>query len=190
MTGLPAEPAPVTGAPAEPASVVAARQLAEEARLRRSAVRRRPPRPGSTAGAVRGLFAFGAALAVVLTALTWGHGSVACPAIGWGSSVRVELAGDWSAQPVGAVELVCSPSCELPLVLDEVTGEPASLQAGAEPLVWPVLLGEQPGSAVATVRATDGTVLARAASALDFQRVGGTEECGGPLEAIVRVPAP
>jgi hypothetical protein len=133
---------------------------------------------------------FGAALAALLVGLSWGHDSVACPAIGWGSSVRVELTGDWSARAVGVVELECSPSCERPTVLDEVTGEPVELGAESDPLSWPVLYGERPDSAVATVWAPDGSELARVESQLEFERVGGTEECGGPAEAIVRVPAP
>ncbi|MBB3675394.1 hypothetical protein [Modestobacter versicolor] len=138
---------------------------------------------------MKGLLAFGAALAAVLVVLTWGHGDVACPAIGWGSTVRVELAGDWSGQPLGVVELTCTPGCEPLTVLDEVTGEPVQLGTAPDPLVRPVF-GEQPRSAVATVRAADGTVLARVESALRFERVGGTEECGGPTEAVVAVPAP
>jgi hypothetical protein len=131
----------------------------------------------------------GAALAALLVGLSWGHDSVACPAIGWGSSVRVELTGDWSAQPVGVVELECSTPCERLAVLDEVTGEPVQLDEAVDPLSWPVF-GEQPGSALATVRATDGTQLARVESQLEFERVGGTEECGGPTETTVRLPAP
>jgi hypothetical protein len=113
----------------------------------------------------------------------------ACPAIGWGSSVRVELTGAWSAQPVGVVELECSTPCERLTVLDEVTGEPVELHTGSDPLSWPVF-GERPGSAVATVLAPEGSELARVESQLEFERVGGTEECGGPTEATVRVPAP
>jgi hypothetical protein len=118
-------------------------------------------------------------------------GVTACPAIVWGSSVRVEPAGDWSALPVGTVELACSTPCERTAVLDEVTGEPAPPGPAADPLSWPVSPGEErPGSAVATVRATDGTELARVESPLHFERVGGTEECGGPTEATVTVRVP
>jgi hypothetical protein len=140
---------------------------------------------------VKGLVVFVAALVALLLAATWGHGGdgQACPAIGWSSSVRVELTGDWSARPVGVVELECSTPCERLTVLDEVTGEPVELHTGSDPLSWPVF-GELPSSAVATVLAPDGSELARVESQLDWERVGGTEECGGPAEAIVRVPAP
>ena len=36
----------------------------------------------------------------------------------------------------------------------------------------------------------DGGVLAGLSADLDWQRVGGSEECGGPHEATVTVPAP
>ena len=132
---------------------------------------------------------FGAALVAVLVAFRRGQDVVACPAIGWGSEVRVELTGDWPARTVGVVELVCSTPCERLTVRDEVTGEPVRLEATPDPLSWPVF-GALPRSAVATVRATDGTALARAAAALRFERVGGSEECGGPMRAVVRVEAP
>jgi hypothetical protein len=134
---------------------------------------------------------FAAALVALLVGLTWDEGATACPAIGWGSSIRVELTGDWSVHPVGVVELECSSPCERLTVLDEVTGRPVELDPAADPLSWPVDFAEErPDSAVATVRATDGTELARVEAALRFERVGGTEECGGPTEATVTVPAP
>jgi hypothetical protein len=139
---------------------------------------------------VKGLLVFAVALGALLWAASRAGGpDVVCPAIGWGSAVRVELTGDWSAQPVGVVELECSTPCERLTVLDEVTGEPVQLHEAVDPLSWPVF-GERPGSAVATVLAPDGSELARVESQLEFERVGGTEECGGPTEATVRVPAP
>jgi hypothetical protein len=139
---------------------------------------------------VKGLLVFAVALGALLWAASWAGGpDVACPAIGWGSSVRVELTGDWSAQPVGVVELECSTPCERLAVLDEVTGEPVQLHEAVDPLSWPVF-GERPGSAVATVLAPDGSELARVESQLEFERVGGTEECGGPMRATVTGPAP
>ena len=47
-----------------------------------------------------------------------------------------------------------------------------------------------PDSAVVTVLAADGTVLAEEERDLDWVRVGGSAACGGPMEAAVEVAAP
>jgi hypothetical protein len=47
-----------------------------------------------------------------------------------------------------------------------------------------------PDSAVLTILGPDGTELAELDADLDWRRVGGTEECGGPSAASVVVPAP
>ncbi|MGY2081331.1 hypothetical protein [Modestobacter sp. SYSU DS0657] len=110
--------------------------------------------------------------------------STACPAIGYLPSVRVELTGDWSGHPVGSVQLDCSPPCER-ITLDDPPAE-----AGPPVLSWIVPSGPLPDSAVATVLAPDGSVLAEVEADLDFERVGGSAECGGPMEATAEVPAP
>ena len=47
-----------------------------------------------------------------------------------------------------------------------------------------------PDSVVVTVLGPDGATLADLETDLDWRRVGGTEECGGPMTASVVVPAP
>ncbi|MGY1749399.1 hypothetical protein [Modestobacter sp. SYSU DS0511] len=122
-------------------------------------------------------------LAGLLTACDGGV-PIACPAIGYLPSVLVELTGDWSGHPVGSVQLDCSSPCERP-TLDDPPAEDDPTVLG-----WIVPSGPLPDSAVATVRAPDGSVLAEVEAGLDFERVGGSAECGGPMEATVEVPAP
>ena len=47
-----------------------------------------------------------------------------------------------------------------------------------------------PDTVVVTVLGADGGTLAEVEADLDWVRVGGSEECGGPGEASVVVPAP
>ncbi|HYO35192.1 MAG TPA: hypothetical protein VER97_03890 [Geodermatophilus sp.] len=47
-----------------------------------------------------------------------------------------------------------------------------------------------PGTVEVTVLGPDGAVLAEVEADPDRVRLGGSEECGGPHEATVTVPAP
>ena len=47
-----------------------------------------------------------------------------------------------------------------------------------------------PESVVVTVLGADGSDLAEVSADLEWHRVGGSEECGGPMETTVTVPAP
>ena len=116
----------------------------------------------------------------------------ACPAVAWGSVVVVELAGGWAAVDVGSVDVECAPtSCAPMTVLEEGTGATLAPAPSSAPLTRAVdPSGPLPESAVVTVLAPDGRQLARLETDLEFVRVGGSEECGGPMEARVEVPAP
>jgi hypothetical protein len=136
----------------------------------------------------------GVALAGLLTLVGCDAGGppAACPAIGWSNTVTVELAGDWPAVDGGSVRLACSSPCGCYVRLDE---DPAPvvqvpLPLGRSPSVEFGLLMTTPASAVVTVLGADGAVLAEVDTDLDWVRVGGSEECGGPHEATVEVPAP
>ncbi|GAB3192996.1 hypothetical protein GCM10027261_06880 [Geodermatophilus arenarius] len=120
-----------------------------------------------------------------------GSGAVVCPAIGWVDAVRVELTGDWTGPAPASVRVVCEPSCGQVVRLDrdpeprrEVTAPLTGTTAGV-----PTGTGT-PDAATVTVLAADGGALAEVDADLDWVRVGGSEECGGPMEATVVVPAP
>ena len=133
---------------------------------------------------------------------------VACPAIGWLNNVLVELEGDVSAvaEVQGCVDDVCSqvvrpPTTDVPVeiitpapggTIDE-TGQkshpPRELLSPymATPLdedSWVINL-DMDTPEIVTVRAlaADGTVLVEGEFTLDWVRVGGSEQCGGPEEA-------
>lgn len=140
----------------------------------------------------------------------------ACPAIGWSNSLSVELEGGVSsvAEVQGCVEDVCSHFVRLPPKTDApveiITPAPGGGGGGEtrrshpprefSPYMasrvdedsWRVRF-EMTSPASVTVRAldTDGAVLAEEDFALEWVRVGGSEQCGGPGEAgpvTLRIP--
>jgi hypothetical protein len=112
----------------------------------------------------------------------------ACPAVGYSSSLVVELAPDWPAGQAQSVTIECDEPCAVPpMDGGEAAGTPTAVLAdGAALFDW---FGDQP-SVVVTVLDGDGAELTSLQTELDWVRVGGTEECGGPLDATVTVPAP
>ena len=142
-------------------------------------VQRRPPAARRRVAAA--LVLAGAALA--------GCTPTACPAIAWGRTLTVVLADGWPPGTGRTVHLACAEPCEV------LTARPVAPGAGPSAPVRGTAATFQPTygafeSVVATVGDADGTELARVDAALDWRRVGGTEECGGPSEATQVVPAP
>ena len=139
---------------------------------------------------MKGLVVFVAALVALLLAATWGHGrdGAACPAIGYSSSLVVELATDWPADQAHSVTIECDEPCGVPpMDGEEAASTRTAVLAGGEAVVDWFGLGD---SVLVTVLDAEGARLAQVDVDLDWVRVGGTEECGGPLEATVNVPAP
>jgi hypothetical protein len=93
--------------------------------------------------------------------------ATACPAMLHGASLTVRLAGGWTDGEPRSVRVRCP---------DGVACGRISPDGPREELV-------------VTVSGVDG-VLAELTVTPDWVRVGGTEECGGPTEAEVVVPAP
>ena len=134
---------------------------------------------------MKGLAAFVLGLVALLLAATWGGGSTACPAIAWGSSLRIELADGWPA--ADAVRIQCPSPCGLPV--DPVEGAPDEVVVqltGTTAFVSSPM--GAPETITVSVLGADGSVLTEVRLDLDWVRVGGTEECGGPLEATATVP--
>ncbi|TFV65684.1 UNVERIFIED_ORG: hypothetical protein E4P37_09255 [Bacillus sp. AZ43] len=131
--------------------------------------------------------AVGCLLAAVLAlASCAGGGGTTCPAIGWSNALVVEFADGWPSVE-GGVTLECVPQCYRPVLVDPgaATVDPAS----GSPATG-LLDMSTPGSATVRVIGPDGSVLTEVDAELDWRRVGGSEECGGPHEATVVVPAP
>ncbi|SHN84451.1 hypothetical protein SAMN05660350_03596 [Geodermatophilus obscurus] len=111
----------------------------------------------------------------------------ACPAIGWGNGLTVELAGDWPPGEGRSVRVDCGTPCDP----SGVPGAPPTATAPVEGAVARVVLGMVvPGTVDVTVLGPDSAVLAELSADLEWERVGGSEECGGPHSATVSVPAP
>lgn len=148
-----------------------------------------------------------ACLAVLLSGLLPVTGCArVCPAIGWNNSVTVALAGD--TRNVAWVQLctpdACSRATERPTP-QPVSPSPTTTPTGANGLGFPPGGGpavhrivvekvgadtwrfsfdmDSPGSA--TIRALDaaGGTLAEEKVQLNWHRIGGTAECGGPSTA-------
>ena len=136
---------------------------------------------------VRAIAVCGAVLALVAC----DGAPTACPAIGWGSTLTVRLAPDWPPGEGRSVQVGCPDPCGLP-ALDGTPSGP--IRTGAAPLTGSSasvsFVMETPDAVVLTVLGPDGAVLAEVDAGLDWVRVGGSEECGGPHEAGVSVPAP
>ncbi|MGY1724924.1 hypothetical protein ACI79W_17950 [Blastococcus sp. SYSU DS0533] len=109
-----------------------------------------------------------------------------CPAVDHGRTLIVQLADDWSAAEGHTVEVRCEEPCGLvQRDDDELTREVSGALVGSTARL-PVMA--MPGSVVVRVLGPQGPEAAVAES-LSWSRVGGTEECGGPMEAVVVVPA-
>ena len=136
---------------------------------------------------MKGLALFAVGLVAVLLAAVWAGGpSRACPAVGWSNSLRVELADGWPT--AAAVRVECPSWCGL--AVEPVGDGP---DAATVPLTGStafVSLGMvSPDAVGVTVLGADGGVLTEADLDLDWERVGGSAECGGPAEATATVPA-
>lgn len=171
----------------EPASVVAARQLAQEARARRGGVECAPSavpgRQEQRSLRTRRIRAALVASAALTTAGCVGGLGQACPAIGYGSAVVVQLDG-WPAGAGRDAELTCA-ECGRPD--NGIPGTAQTLPIGTQVRV--TLQGAPPDEV--TVRVLEeGAVVAELTAEPEFVRVDGTEECGGTTEAVVVVPAP
>lgn len=140
---------------------------------------------------MKGLGGFVAGLvALVLAAVSVSGLEQACPAIGWGSQLFVELAVD---RPTArAVQVECPAPCGLPVPMPEPgapepTGpESATVELTGSTATVSFVLGAPD---LITLRVLDGggAVLTAAEVDLDWIRVGGTVECGGPHEAQVTI---
>ena len=108
--------------------------------------------------------------ALVLAVLTGCGPERVCPPIGWSSTVVVELAPEWTDSEGASVR---------------VADRPAVPVADGSAEVW--LDMSSPSTVQVAVLDAQGEVLAEREADLDWRRVGGTAECGGPTEATVVV---
>jgi hypothetical protein len=123
------------------------------------------------------------AVALAFSACSAGATTV-CPAIGWSNTLTVGLADAWPDVPGGSLSVECPSRCGAAGDQDRLsvplTGRSTVVQLDMT----------SPDSAVLTVLDADGRELAELDADLDWRRVGGSEDCGGPSVASVVVPAP
>jgi hypothetical protein len=109
-----------------------------------------------------------------------------CPAIDHGRTLVVQLADGWPAAEGRTVVVRCEEPCgRVQRDRDEPTHDVSGALAGS---IARLPMMAVPESVVVTVLDPGGAV-AEVAESLTWRRVGGTEECGGPMEAVVLVPA-
>ncbi len=114
------------------------------------------------------------AAAALLALTSCGGDRAVCPAVGWSNGLTVELTEDW---PPGEGRTVRVGVAE---AVAPLTGRTASVS-------FPMTT---PDTVDVTVLGGDGAALAEVDADLDWVRVGGSEECGGPHRATATVPAP
>ena len=130
-----------------------------------------------------------AAVLVLVGVAVAGCTPSACPAIGWGRTLTVELADGWPAGTGRTVHLECTEPCDVLSLQPRGPGEgPSSPVLGTTATFQPTQGAFE--SVVVTVLDAEGAELARVEAEPEWVRVGGTEECGGPTESTVTVPAP
>ena len=136
------------------------------------------------AGVIGRLLASGLLLAVAGCGA--GDGAV-CPAIGYSSTLVVELDEGWPEQPGRSVRVDCAEPCPPDPLSTVAPGDERTVELIGRSATVSWFDGVD--SVVVSVLDVDGTPLAEVESELDWVRVGGTAECGGPMSATVIVPA-
>ena len=133
-----------------------------------------------------------AAVAAIASLCAFGVSScssveTACPAIGYSSSLNVEVSGQF--EDVADLKLcvadVCAPNA------DHI--DPPGLQVYEPPTRendgqrWTFIVFYPPEEIVIRAYATDGSILNDTPVSADWKRVGGSAQCGGPHDATVEV---
>lgn len=113
--------------------------------------------------------------------------AIGCPEIGWTNELTVRLDADWPVQTGRTVHLTCQDGCASSSSDDGGEGSRLLLTGTSTSFRWPMTT---PASVTVTVLDASGTLLTRVDAEPDWVRVAGTEECGGPTEGTVVVPAP
>jgi hypothetical protein len=136
-----------------------------------------------------------AALAVVaLLSAACDGPAVVCPAIAYGSTLVVRLAPDWPPGQDRTVQVDCDSPCEpvFPAITEGPPTSTADPTTSSVPVTGSearVVMFSRPDSVTVTVSDPSGA-LTSVEDEPAWRRVGGSAECGGPMEAVVTVPAP
>ncbi|PJJ55384.1 hypothetical protein CLV54_3274 [Compostimonas suwonensis] len=109
----------------------------------------------------------------------------ACPAIGWTNALTVQLDGDTTA--VDQVQLCTEAGCA-PVGDENVTGPLGLVTVEAQNgNAWTFSVDGLPDTFTVRMLTADGAVLSDTEVTPEWDRVGGSEQCGGPSEATVTV---
>jgi hypothetical protein len=118
--------------------------------------------------------------------------ATACPAVGYGVSLTVQLADDWPSGVDREVSVDCPEDESCGRIIALPVDEPPARQ----PATAPVRDGAAAFSLSVVVEEVAVTVREAGADVVsvrvepDWVRVGGSKDCGGPMHAEVVVPAP
>lgn len=107
----------------------------------------------------------------------------ACPAIGWTNTPTVELDGDTAtvAQVQLCTDAGCAPADDV-----DMTGPLGLISvADRDGDTWTFSVDSLPDTFTVRTLAADGTVLSDTEVTPEWERVGGSAQCGGPGEATV-----
>lgn len=131
----------------------------------------------------------GAVTALLLSGCSSPFATV-CPAVGWANTVEIDLVGSADAlEQVGWVELCDEAGCSVSEEERQIAGESAPVEseppyytAWGEGAYWTVnLIMSAPTEVTVRAWSTEAQLLAEAESTLQWERTGGSEQCGGPV---------
>lgn len=108
-----------------------------------------------------------------------------CPAIGWSNQFDVIVKGPAAAE-AARVTICSAQGCTDPVraASPGPTHDPLSSTTELGGARWRVQLGfDAPEQVTISVLGADGSTLTETTADLEWHRVGGSEECGGPHEA-------
>ncbi|WP_104091036.1 hypothetical protein [Arthrobacter sp. GMC3] len=129
-------------------------------------------------------------MAFIIGAIVMDRDSGSCPPSAWHNQVNLTLAGDTSTAAKANAVTACAGSKCVPLTPTFAKnassgGASASLLTHEADGSWVLDVGSQPPNSL-TFRVFDvaGNLLAQQSTAMNWTRVGGSEQCGGPMAAM------
>ncbi|WP_155848603.1 hypothetical protein [Arthrobacter sp. 35W] len=133
------------------------------------------------------------AMALIIGAIMRDSTPGACPAIGWGNSLTITTTGNSAA--VAAITVCgigdCGPGAAAATTpASPVLGEDRATRAGGTD--WSFQVGmNTPGTLTFQALDAGGVILTQKTVDLNWKRVGGTDQCGGPAvtnDVVLAIP--
>lgn len=126
-------------------------------------------------------------MALIIGAIVVDRDSGTCPSANWHNHVSLTLSGDQAEYARVSTITACEGSKCVPLAptFAKKTSDSSILLSHQGDGSWILNVGSKPPASL-TFSAFDssGNLLAQQSSALNWTRVGGSEQCGGPMDSM------